>query len=127
MSLHDKLASKAIASGKGAADFSAAAQKHANATWFFLIAAFASWYFFGWGWALIPVAIGIFTAVQSVSVTMVATRIERLGQNSSTAKAEERADDIMSIIQAYGRSLETSAPTPGCVADASILMVKSPN
>jgi hypothetical protein len=58
MPFHDKAASKAIASGKGADYFRAAAQKHANVTWFLLIAAGAIWYFIGWGWALIPVAIG---------------------------------------------------------------------
>ena len=121
MSLHDKLASKAISSGKGTADFSAAAQKHANATWFFLIAASAIWYFFGWGWALIPVAIGISTAVQSVSATMVATRIEKLKQNTSIGKAEDIADEVTSIIQAYGKTLENYAPTPGCVVDSSKL------
>jgi hypothetical protein len=78
MSLHERLAITAILSGKGAADFHAAAQKHANATWFFLIAAGAIWYLLGWGWALIPGAIGILTAIQSVSATMVATKIEKL-------------------------------------------------
>jgi hypothetical protein len=58
MSFNDRAASKAIASGKGAADFSVAAQKHANATWFYLIVAGSVWYFTGWGWALIPFAIG---------------------------------------------------------------------
>lgn len=121
MSLHDKLASKAISSGKGAADFSAAAQKHANATWFFLIAAGAIWYFLCWGWALIPVAIGIFTAVQSVSATMVATRIKKLLKISFIGKVDDIADEVMSIIQAYGKTLENYAPTPGCVADSSKL------
>ena len=121
MSLHDKLASKAISSGKGAADFSTAAQKHANATWFFLIAAGAIWYFLGLGWALIPVAIGIFTAVQSVSATIVASRIEKLEEISSIGKAEDIADEVMFIIQAYGKLLENYAPTPGCVADSSKL------
>ena len=121
MALHDKLASKAISSGKGAADFSAAAQKHANATWFFLIVAGAIWYFLGWGWALIPVAIGIYTAVQSVSATMVATRIEKLKKISPIDKAEDITDEIMSIIQTYGKTLENYAPTPGCVADSSKL------
>ncbi len=39
MSLHDKLAQKAIAMGRSSSEFTAAAQKHANASWFYVIAA----------------------------------------------------------------------------------------
>lgn len=76
MGLHDKLAYKALLSGKTAAEFNVAAQKHANATWAYLIAAGVVWYFAGFGWALIPGVLGIFTAIQSISSTMIATRLE---------------------------------------------------
>lgn len=116
MALHDKLAQKAIAMGKHSSEFSAAAQKHANATWFYLIVAGAVWYFFGWLWALIPAALGVYTVFQSISATMIATRLEKTEQNSESTDPE-----FVHIVQVYGNILETSAPAPGTVADASKL------
>lgn len=116
MSLHDKLAHKAISMGKSSAEFKAAAQKHANATWLLVIGAAAIWYFLGWAWALIPVVLGVYTALKSVSATMVATRLENHEQAS-----ESTDTDFVRIVQAYGKFLETSAPVPGMVADASKL------
>jgi hypothetical protein len=78
MGMHDKLAHRAAAMGKTAVDFHAAAQRHANATWGLLIAAGAVWYFVGWKWSLIPAALGVFTALKSVSATMVASRLEKM-------------------------------------------------
>ncbi len=78
MSLHDKLANKAASMGKTASEFSAAAQKHANATWFFVIVAGVIWYFANWAWALIAAALGIYTAAQSISSTLIASKIEQL-------------------------------------------------
>ncbi len=80
MSFHDNVAYKAASMGKTATQFNAAAQEHANATWFFLIIAGVVWYFTSWGWALIPAAVAAFTAFQSVSSTMIATRLEQLGE-----------------------------------------------
>lgn len=116
MSLHDKLAQKAIAMGKSSSEFTAAAQKHANATWFYVIAAGIVWYFFGWAWALIPIALGVYTAFQSISATMTATRLKSQEQSSEPADT-----DFVNIVQAYGKILETSAPVPGTVADANKL------
>ena len=108
MSLHDKLAQKAIAMGKSSSEFLRAAQKHANATWFFVIAALVAWYFWGWVWALIPIALAAYTALQSISSTMIAARIK------SQEKVPQRSDtDFVHLVQAYGKVLETSAPTPG--------------
>lgn len=77
MGLHDDLARKAISRGHGREQFHHAAQKHANATWVMLIAALAVWHFFGWKWALIPAVLGAYTALSSISSTMVATRLEK--------------------------------------------------
>lgn len=76
MGLHDRLARKAITDGHGREHFHHAAQKHANATWVMLIAALAVWYFVGWQWALIPAILGAYTALSSISSTMVASRLE---------------------------------------------------
>ena len=48
MSVVDGLAAKAIEMGKSSSEFSAAAQKHANATWFYAIVGGLVWYFIGW-------------------------------------------------------------------------------
>jgi hypothetical protein len=116
MSLHDQLAQKAVSIGKSYTEFKVAAQKHANATWFLIIGGGVVWYFFGWTWALILIALAAYTAFKSVSATMVATRLENRGQTSDSADT-----DFVSIVQAYGKILETSAPVPGTVADASKL------
>lgn len=116
MSLHDKLAQKAIAMGKSSPEFTAAAQKHANATWFYVIAAGVVWYFFGWGWALVPIALGVYAAFQSISATMIATRLESQKQGS-----EPSDTDFVRIVQAYGKTMETSASVPWALADANKL------
>ena len=51
-----------------AKDFDAAAQKNANAAWFYLILSGVIFYFFEW-WALIPGAFCIFSIVSSVGAT----------------------------------------------------------
>lgn len=80
MSFHDNLAYKAALMGKTATEFTAAAQKHANTTWILLIIAGVVWYLVNWGWALIPAVIGAITAFQSVSSTMIAMRLEKIGK-----------------------------------------------
>jgi hypothetical protein len=112
----DKLAQQAVAMGKSSSEFKAAAQRHANVTWFCVIVAGVTWYFLGWAWALILIVFGAYTAFQSVSATMVATRLEKHEQSP-----ESTDTDFVHIVQAYGRILETSAPVPGSVADASKL------
>lgn len=102
--------------GKSSSEFKAAAQKHANATWLLVIGGAVIWFFFGWAWAVILVALGVYTALKSVSATMVATRLENHEQASESADT-----DFVRIVQAYGEILESSAPVPGTVADASKL------
>lgn len=79
MGVIDALTAKALEKGSNSAELSAAAQRHANSTWFYLIAAAIVWYFFGWGWALIPLAFAAFKILQSVSATLIATRLKTLG------------------------------------------------
>jgi len=116
MSLHDKLAQKAISMGKSAATFNTAAQKHANASVIYFIVGGIVWYFFGWKWALIPFGLGLYAGFQSVSSTLIATRLEKFEQNSETPE-----DDLIKIVSAYGKVMETSAPALGTVADATKL------
>ena len=82
MSLHDKFAHRAITMGKRSSEFRASAQKYANATSILVIGGGVIWYFFGWAWAVIPVALGVYTALKSVNATMVAARLEKHEQTS---------------------------------------------
>lgn len=78
MSFHDRLAEAALRDGNTAEQFRAAAQKHANAFWFYAAIGAAVWYFAGWGWSLIPLGVAVFTALQSASSTLTARRLEQL-------------------------------------------------
>ena len=77
-SLHGKMAIEAISRGKNARDLHGCSQEHANAAWLYAIAGSIIWYFFGWGWALIPFGFGIYAATQSISATLIAENIEAL-------------------------------------------------
>jgi hypothetical protein len=46
---------------------------------------------------------------------------KRLKKSSSNPTGVHHAIDVMAIIQAYGKTLETDAPATGCVADESKL------
>lgn len=78
MGMHDRMAYLAHSKHWTAEHFHAGAQRQANATWFFGIVALAIWYFAGWGWALIPTAIAALYALNSISKTMIGTRLERI-------------------------------------------------
>ncbi len=113
MGMHDTMAHMAVAAGHTPAKFYTAAQNHANMTWIFVIAAGVVLYFAGWAWALIPAAVGVFSALRSVSATMVAVRLEKKAPSASRTHSSDFA-----VIQGYGEALETAAPYPGTVADA---------
>jgi hypothetical protein len=79
MGFHDDLAASARLAGQSATQFRAAAQRHANSTWVWLLIAGGVWYFTAWWWALIPTALAVWSVVQSVSSTAIALRLERTG------------------------------------------------
>ncbi len=83
MSIYDALERKAVEMGKTPAEFSAAAQRHANMTWVWALVGGVVWYFADWQWALIPAALGLLSAFQSVSSTVVATRLAERQSRSS--------------------------------------------
>jgi hypothetical protein len=85
MSFHDQIALKARMDGNTSAQFRAAAQRHANATWVYLIIAGIVWYFTSWVWALIPFALAAYVAVQSLSATAVAIRLEKYESSQGSA------------------------------------------
>lgn len=82
MGLHDQMAIKAHTMGKKSEEFSDAAQKHANASWFLLIIAGVVWSFSdNWLWALIPLVLMAVTILKSVSSTLIASELEQLNTN----------------------------------------------
>lgn len=58
-----------------AGDFDKAAERHAHAFWLFLIVTGAVWWFASWGWAIIPGALALLSAIQSVGATRAAASI----------------------------------------------------
>lgn len=84
MPRHEKLAQEAAARGEGSAAYTAAAQRHAKAAWFFLIISVGFWYFWGWRWALIIIAIAAFTAFQSITATKTAAKLKSQEGDSET-------------------------------------------
>ena len=70
--------------------FHAAAQRHANATWVFLLIAGIVWYVAGWKWALIPAALGVFTAVQSVIAIAIASKLATLYEKRGRKPLEQQ-------------------------------------
>lgn len=80
MSFHEKIARAAIRDGSTAAEFRTAAQKHANAFWFYAVIGAGVWFFTSWGWALIPFGLAAFVAMQSVSSTLTAKKLEEWGR-----------------------------------------------
>jgi membrane protein YdbS with pleckstrin-like domain len=85
VSFHDQVALKARLDGNTSVQFRTAAQKHANATWVYLIIAGVVWYFTSWQWALIPGALAVYVAIQSISATAVAIRLEKYERSRDTA------------------------------------------
>lgn len=86
MGAHDRMAEKAFASGKSPTAFLDAAKRHARASWFWVILAGVVWYFTDWWWALIPVALLIFSVVQSISSTLIAVKLEKLQGGNAPGK-----------------------------------------
>ena len=85
MSFHDSVALKARLDGNTSAQFRMAAQRHANATWIYLIIGGIVWYFANWLWALILFALAAYVAFQSVSATAVAIRLEKYEKSQGSA------------------------------------------
>lgn len=112
MSFHDSVALKARLDGNTPAQFHQAAQRHANATWTYLIIAAVVWYFANWMWALIPIALAAYVAFQSVSATLVATKLEKLEntQESAPTDTDQKLRLLLrasiEIVSAYGAALE---------------------
>ncbi len=60
-----------------AIDFDKAAQEHATAFWFLLIATALTWWLFSIWWSAIPAILAIFSAIRSVGATMAASSLRK--------------------------------------------------
>ncbi len=76
MGWHDALAAKSAEMGKTSSEFKAGARRKGGVTGLFLAAAVAVGYFAGWGWALLPGAVAAWSALQTMSATLIASRLE---------------------------------------------------
>lgn len=111
-----------------AADFGAAAQKHANATWFWAFVAAAAGYFGGWGWAAVPGVLAALSVAKSVSATRLAHKMGQTGADnygayreggSSAAIASQALVRAEALVNSYGKILgDVSGQV---VADAALL------
>lgn len=131
--IHKRLADKAALDGNSSAQFRSAAQRHANVTWFFVIATAVVWYFLSWKWASIPAAIAIFFALQSISATWIANELEyretkmerrpraQIDATNLEGGRPDTVDTAEDVIGMFGEILATAAPAPGCVADSDEL------
>lgn len=78
MGWHDALAARSAEMGKTSAEFKVGARRKALQTALLLIAACAVGYFMNWIWALLPGVAVAWSAFQSVSATMIASRLEAI-------------------------------------------------
>jgi hypothetical protein len=77
MGFHDQIALRAHLAGEKSSLYRHAADQHAKAFWFLLIITGIVWYVSAWYWALIPGSLAVFVAIQSVSATAVAIRLDK--------------------------------------------------
>lgn len=89
MRLIKKAAVHAYMAGYSSDTFSQAANRHANGFWGFAIISGAVWWLTSWTWALIPGALALYGAIQSVSSTLVAIELTRMSKpDSATGRAD---------------------------------------
>lgn len=78
MGWHDTLAARSAEQGRTSADFVTGARRKAKATVLFLLLAGVVGYLVGWLWALLPTAAAAWSAFQSRSALMIASRLEAI-------------------------------------------------
>lgn len=111
-----------------AADFDAAAQKHANATWFWGIAAAVAGYFWGWWWTALPGFFAVLAITRSVSATRLAGRLRNGGAVLASAppvgadmdsEGEALLMKAQQLVNSYGQALDSVSGLE--IADTSSL------
>ena len=79
MGIVEGLVRKAISMGRTPQDFRNAAQRKANAFWWWLIPGGAVWYFASWKWAIPFALLSVWCAWDSVWASLIVRRMERMG------------------------------------------------
>jgi len=104
-----------------ASDFDAAAQRHANATWFWGIGAVIAGYFFGWWWSAVPGLFAVLAVARSVSATRLAGKLRNSGSVFGGADAEGEALKVTAqqLVNNYGQVLDSVSGLE--IADTSSL------
>lgn len=87
MSFHDKLACRAVSTGKTADDFTAASQKYAKAATALVVLAGTVWYLFDPNLSIVPFALAAHAAYQSITATIIAGRIQKFTQAGKSTPA----------------------------------------
>lgn len=115
MSVHDRIAETALDDGNTPHQFRAAAKSHAKAFWLFAAIGAGVWFFAGWGWSLMPLGLALLVAVQSISSTLTAKRLERLIPHAATAPGAtpQPAYSADPTIEAAYRILVRGSQNPG--------------
>ena len=89
MGWHDTLAARSAEQGRTSADFRAGARRKAKATFLFLLLAGVVGYLVGWPWALLPGVAAAWSAFQSRSALMIASRLETIEAQPSSGRADD--------------------------------------
>ena len=87
MGWHDTLAAKSAQMGKTSAEFRAGAWRKLKATALFLVVAVVVGYFVGWLWALLPGLVAAWSALQLLSATLIASRLEAIERQASPGRS----------------------------------------
>lgn len=128
MSFHDSLAEGALRDGNTPDQFRNAAQRHANAFWFYVAIGGGVWYFFGWGWSLLPFGLAALTGMQSVSSTRLAGKLEQRLIHAPAPLEFDLSDpsDVLlidKIREQYSALLaDESGPYAGCIYRPTVLL-----
>jgi len=86
MGLHDTLAAKSAEMGKTSAEFRAGARRKLKATALLLVVAVVMGSFGGWLWALLPGVVAAWSALQLLSATLIASRLEAIERQAPAGR-----------------------------------------
>lgn len=121
MSMNDRLAARAVLQGQTSQHFKATAQEHARVVWLCLIGGALLWYFGGWKWAAVPLALAAYAATQQINSLLLERKIRPYDSAITLAlkKGESELREAEALVNRYGDALGKAAGS--LVADTSLL------
>jgi hypothetical protein len=84
------LLSIALRDKKTPEEFKKAAQKHANASWLYLIISGLVYYFYGWHWASIPFLLFLYVAYSSIQCTILEGKLSKNYERDAKIKHDSK-------------------------------------